>query len=115
MILGFSSKRGPYNQEVLESVVKMTKSIYIIAEAGVNHNGSIDMALELVDLAVASGADAVKFQTFEAEKLVSPKTSKVKYQKKFTKKNESHFQMIKSLELSKDNHKILFRYCKKKK
>ena len=56
--------------------------VYIIAEAGVNHNGKLDLALKLVDIAKESGADAIKFQTFKANKLASKKAEKAKYQKK---------------------------------
>ena len=66
---------------------KLTKKTYFIAEIGVNHNGSLTLAKQMVDSAKKSGADAVKFQTFEAESLVSPKTAKVKYQKKLQVQN----------------------------
>ena len=85
----------------------------IIAEIGVNHNGDLDLAKSLIRSAKESGADAVKFQTFTAESLVSAETPKVKYQKKTTLSDESHFEMIKSLELSKDYHYELFKYCSK--
>ena len=74
-------------------------TVFIIAEAGVNHNGSIDLAKKLIDVASRSGADAVKFQTFKAEKLVSKNLQKADYQKKNTAKKESQFDMIKKLEL----------------
>ena len=77
---------------------------YIIAEIGVNHNGSFDIAKQMIDAAKLSGADAVKFQTFTAETLVSISTPKVDYQIVTTDKDESHYDMIKSLELSKEVH-----------
>ena len=88
---------------------------FLIAEAGVNHNGKIKNAYELIDIASDSGADAVKFQTFKAENLVLPGTRKVKYQFKSSKDKEDHYQMIKKLELSYEDHKTLFKYCKKNK
>lgn len=90
------------------------KQVFIIAEAGVNHNGSIELAKKLIDVASESGADAVKFQTFKAEKLVSKHAQKADYQKETTDKNESQFEMIKKLELDSDTHKELMAYCKTK-
>ena len=75
------------------------KSIYIIAEAGVNHNGDINLAHKLIDTAAEAGADAVKFQTFNAAKLTSPNLAKADYQKNKTNKSESQQDMLKSLEL----------------
>ena len=88
--------------------------VFIIAEAGVNHNGSIELAKKLIDVASISGADAVKFQTFKAEKLVSRNAQKADYQKQTTDKCESQFDMIKKLELDLDTHKELISYCKTK-
>ncbi|UTJ07333.1 N-acetylneuraminate synthase [Arcobacter roscoffensis] len=88
--------------------------VFIIAEAGVNHNGSIELAKELIDVASESGADAVKFQTFKAEKLVSKNAQKADYQKQTTDTKESQFDMIKKLELDMDTHKELMAYCKTK-
>ena len=88
--------------------------VFIIAEAGVNHNGSIELAKKLIDVASESGADAVKFQTFKAEKLVSKNAQKADYQKQTTNKTESQFDMIKKLELDLDTHKELIAYCKTK-
>lgn len=90
------------------------KKVFIIAEAGVNHNGSIKLAKKLIDVASESGADAVKFQTFKAEKLVSKHAQKADYQKQTTNKTESQFDMIKKLELDLDTHKELISYCKTK-
>ncbi|MBU4491738.1 MAG: N-acetylneuraminate synthase [Euryarchaeota archaeon] len=87
---------------------------FIIAEAGVNHNGDLQMAKKLVDVAVVAGADAVKFQTFSAERLVCKSAAKADYQKKTTDADESHFDMIKRLELNEDAHKELMGYCRDK-
>ncbi len=87
---------------------------FIIAEAGVNHNGDIDTALRLVDMAKKAGADAIKFQTFKSERLVAFSTPKAKYQKANTGSNESQLEMLKRLELTNDNFKRLFSYCRKK-
>lgn len=86
--------------------------VFIIAEAGVNHNGSIELAKKLIDVASESGANAVKFQTFKAEKLVSKNANKADYQKQTTDNSESQFDMIKKLELDMDKHKELISYCK---
>ncbi len=90
------------------------KKVFIIAEAGVNHNGSVELAKKLIDVAVDRGADAVKFQTFKAEKLVSKNAQKADYQKETTDKTESQFDMIKKLELDLNTHKELISYCKTK-
>lgn len=87
----------------------------IIAEIGVNHNGDISMAKKLIDVAKKCGANAVKFQTFRAEKLASINTPKVAYQKESTQQSESHYEMLKKLELSYENHFILKTYCENKK
>ena len=89
-------------------------SVFIIAEAGVNHNGSIDLAYKLIDVAVESGADAVKFQTFKAENIASKNAPKAEYQKQTTDVSESQFDMLKKLELDVETHKELITYCKQK-
>ena len=86
-------------------------SVFIIAEAGVNHNGSIKLAKQLIDAAVIAGADAVKFQTFKTENLVSKNAQKASYQKETTHREESQFDMIKKLELDLSTHKELMAYC----
>lgn len=87
---------------------------FIIAEAGVNHNGDINLAKKLVDTAADMGADAVKFQTFKAEKLVLQHTDKAEYQMKSTGSNESQYQMLKKLELTESNFEELKMYAEKK-
>jgi N,N'-diacetyllegionaminate synthase len=87
----------------------------IIAEAGVNHNGCIKLAKQLIDVAALAGVDYVKFQTFKAEKLVSKLAKKADYQIANTKNSdESQFEMLKKLELSKEDHNVLINYCKEK-
>jgi len=91
----------------------MTK-VFIIAEAGVNHNGSLEIARRMVDAAVDANADAIKFQTFKAEEVVSKFAAKAEYQRKTTNADESQLEMIKKLELNADAHKGLIKYCRKK-
>ena len=86
----------------------------IIAEAGVNHNGSIESAKKLIDVAAEAGADFVKFQTFKAETLVTQTADKAKYQKELTGEDESQFEMIKKLELDRQSHEELIEYCNSK-
>jgi N-acetylneuraminate synthase len=86
---------------------------FIIAEAGVNHNGDVDLAEKLIDAAVAAGADAVKFQTFKAEKTVTLTAEKAEYQKSMTGTNESQYEMIKKLELSDADYWVLSKHAQK--
>ena len=88
--------------------------VYIIAEAGVNHNGSLAMAKQLIDVAVEAGADAVKFQTFKAAALVSKNAQKAEYQLQTTDQAESQFDMLKKLELDEAAHDELVIYCQQK-
>jgi N-acetylneuraminate synthase len=89
-------------------------SVFIIAEAGVNHNGNKDMAFALIDAAAHAGADAVKFQTFNAERLASKYAPKAAYQKRDTEASESQLTMLKKLELPREWHLELKTYCEKK-
>ena len=84
----------------------------VIAEAGVNHNGDIDLARKLVDVAAKAGADRVKFQTFTADKLVTTHAKKAEYQNRTTGSSESQHAMIRRLELTRDMHEVLIEHCK---
>jgi len=88
--------------------------VFIIAEAGVNHNGSIELAKQLVDKAVWAGADCIKFQTFNSKNLVSKNAQKAEYQKRTTGGTESQLDMLKKLELSKEQFVELRDYCNQK-
>lgn len=84
---------------------------FVIAEAGVNHNGDFDLAKKLIDEAKKAGVDAVKFQTFQAEKIVTPDAEQAEYQSKNIGQKESQYSMLKKLELSYDNFRELKKYC----
>lgn len=87
------------------------EKVYIIAEAGDNHNGDFNTALKLVDVAKRAGADCVKFQTFVTEEIISKYAEMAEYQKKNTGKEESQFEMVKRLELSFDEFRKIKEYC----
>jgi N,N'-diacetyllegionaminate synthase len=89
----------------------MTNRVLIIAEAGVNHNGDLALAKQLVDAAAAAGADLVKFQTFSANRLVTRSAAKADYQGEVTDRKETQHQMLSRLELSAEMHKDLIAHC----
>ena len=91
------------------------KPVFIIAEAGVNHNGDIGLAKQLIDKAIEVGANAVKFQTFKAVNVVGKNAKKAEYQSKLTSENENQLQMLSKLELSLQAHQQLMSYCKARK
>lgn len=90
----------------------MNHRIIVIAEAGVNHNGSLSLAKQLIDAAAAAEVDYVKFQTFKTENLVTLNAEKAEYQQRNTGETESQFSMLKKLELSKKDHEELIDYCR---
>jgi len=91
----------------------MENKTFIIAEAGVNHNGSIEIAKKMIEVAKECGADAIKFQTFKAEKVISKYAPKAEYQKQITGETDSQLEMVKKLELSFDDFVALKEYCDK--
>lgn len=100
--------------EVAGRFVGIGQPCFVIAEAGVNHNGSLGNAHELIDIACQAGADAVKFQTFNARHLTTPDAPKANYQLKGTSVTESAYDMLSRLELSLDAHRELMAHCREK-
>ena len=97
--------------QIEQHIIGEDNPCFVIAEAGVNHNGELALAYQLIDAAVAAGADAVKFQTFIAEEVVTPNSPKAEYQLAQTDVDESQFEMLKRLELRRDWHTQLMTYC----
>src|SRR5450830_1424202 len=93
---------------------QMTARTLVIAEAGVNHNGDLDMALKLVDVAAEAGADFVKFQTFSANRLATAAARKADYQAAATGKDESQLAMLRRLELSDEAHVQIVERCRER-
>lgn len=105
-----------FNKEIYvgNKIISSKTPTFVIAEAGVNHGGDISLAKEMIDAAKEAGADAVKFQSFKTEELILKNIAKAPYQKKTTDENESQFDMLKKLEITKDNISELKEYCEKK-
>ncbi|HEU4832869.1 MAG TPA: N-acetylneuraminate synthase [Pyrinomonadaceae bacterium] len=99
------------NIQVGNKLIGPGQPVFVIAEAGVNHNGERKLARALIDVAVEAGADAVKFQTFRADRLATPDAPKAEYQLQTTGDAESQFEMLRRLELSADAHRELQAYC----
>lgn len=99
------------NVQVANKLIGPGQPVFVIAEAGVNHNGDLRMARALIDVAIEAGADAVKFQTFRADRLATPDAPKPEYQLRTTGNSESQFEMLRRLELSADAHRELQSYC----
>ena len=97
--------------QVGNKLIGAAQPVFMIAEAGVNHNGDLKLARALIDVAVEAGADAVKFQTFQADRLATPDAPKADYQLRTTGDAESQFDMLRRLELSPDAHRELQSYC----
>lgn len=97
-----------------DKVISNVSPAFIIAEAGVNHNGDIESAKKLVDVAVEANVDAVKFQTFKTEELILADVKKAVYQTKTTSNQETQYEMLKQLEVTVEENKELKRYCLEK-
>ena len=93
--------------KVATKIISENTPVFIIAEAGVNHNGDINKAKELIDVAASAGVDAVKFQAFKTENLILKNVDKAPYQQKTTDSKESQFEMLKSLEINQNQPSAL--------
>lgn len=100
---------------IANKTISERSSPFVIAEAGVNHNGRLDLALRMVDVAAAAGADAIKFQTFRAQDLAAKSAKMAAYQKRNTGKSESQLAMLKRLELKESFYEPIVKRCKKRK
>lgn len=101
--------------KIADKEISSTSSTFIIAEAGVNHGGNMSVAKQLIDIASEAGADAVKFQTFRSEHLILKSVKKAPYQQKTTDATETQMDMLKKLEVTKEQNLDLKRYCEEKK
>lgn len=102
------------NDTCYSESIRRSSGCRIIAEAGVNHNGSLPMALKLIDVAAEAGADSVKFQTFKATSVISQFAPKAEYQQSSTGKEGGQLEMVRKLELSFADHHVLLGHCKKR-
>ena len=100
--------------EIHNKTIGYEHPVFIIAEAGVNHNGRLDLALKLVDAVSESGADAIKFQTWKAEQLTTKSAKMAAYQKKNMGVEKSQFDMLKELELREDFFEPIIKRCREK-
>ncbi len=100
--------------QIANKLIGSGQPVFVIAEIGVNHNGDLTMARALIDVAVEAGADAVKFQTFRADRLVTPDAPKAEYQLQTTGDAQSQLEMLRRLELSADAHRELHSYCEER-
>lgn len=109
-------KRQTFSRQISigNRIISEQEKVFIIAEAGVNHNGDMELARKMIDVASEAGADAVKFQTFKAEHLILKNMEKAPYQKVTTNSSESQYDMLKRLEVTKEQTKELMEYCRKK-
>lgn len=116
MFVVIQDKRLVFNKQfkIRNRPISEQEKTFIIAEAGVNHNGDMRLAKEMIDVAVESNVDAIKFQTFKAEKLIIKNIEKAPYQKVTTNSGESQYDMLKRLEVTKEQTKELMDYCEKK-
>ena len=105
------------NIKIEDKIIGPGYPVFFIAEAGVNHNGSIKHAKKLVDIAKKCGADAVKFQSFKTENIILAKAPKSQYHIETTgsDKSQSRFELLKTQEMSENMHYEIYKYCKKKK
>ena len=101
--------------KIANKEINIDKPVFIIAEAGVNHNGDINIAKKMIDAAIEAKVDAIKFKTFKTKGLIMKNAPKAEYQKNNKKPNESFYEMLERLELSFDEFFILKRYCDEKK
>ena len=100
------------NVRIGNKLIGPQQQVFVIAEAGVNHNGDLKLARALIDVAVDAGADAVKFQTFKADRVATPDAPKAQYQLQTTGDSESQLEMLRRLELPEDAHRELQAYCR---
>lgn len=100
------------NFKIGGNAISEHSTVFIIAEAGVNHNGDIVIAKKMIEVAAQSGANAIKFQTFRAENLVTRRAAKADYQVESTGNSETQYEMLKKLELTPDNHLELMAHCR---
>lgn len=105
-----------FNKEIMmgDRVISDNSSTFIVAEAGVNHNGDMALAKKMIDAAVEAGVDAVKFQAFKADKLILKNVKKAPYQRVTTSSNESQYDMLKRLEITQEQTQELMQYCREK-